>query len=331
MTSRSATILLVLASGLLPAAAQAAPSAYFRLATTEPCVPVQCVATVDYDTTDSQSAVLVEVDWNHPVGAAFAARTSVRCSPPATPDDAAPPCTATSPPYAQAGVFAVAVRITDSAGEQAVSEQEVEVLSALKEPSRGIDPPARPGKGGGLCGRVRAGEHCGPGNDRRTPGGDGKVSHKGWPAITGIFWQVTSTGRGAHARSGTPKNDELLGHHGSDTLYGGAGKDVLWGDYDPNDNNTSQRDVLRGGAGDDFIYPSHGTTRVEGGPGRDYVWAYYGGGVIDCGPGRDRARVRLHSGFKVRNCEIIGHFCSQGPDGHGGCLKPGEKRRPKST
>jgi Ca2+-binding RTX toxin-like protein len=27
-------------------------------------------------------------------------------------------------------------------------------------------------------------------------------------------------------------NDELLGHHGSDTLSGSGGHDILWGDWD---------------------------------------------------------------------------------------------------
>jgi hypothetical protein len=175
-----------------------------------------------------------------------------------------------------------------------------------------------------LCEPRRAGEQCGPGNGRRTPGGGEKVSHKGWPAITGILWKVL----GSHnaRKTGGPDNDELLGHHGSDRIQGMAGKDVLWGDWDPKNNNGRQRDVLRGGAGDDWIYPSHGRTVVDAGPGKDYVWAYYGSGTIDCGPGRDTARVRLETKFRVRNCERIRHFCAFGSDGKGGCKKPGESR-----
>ena len=89
-------------------------------------------------------------------------------------------------------------------------------------------------------------------------------------------------------------------------------------------NNTVQRDVLRGGPGDDFIYPSHGTTRVDAGPGKDYIWAFYGNGTIDCGPGDDTARVRLGGAFKLRGCEHVQHFCAFGANGRGGCRKPGE-------
>src|SRR5215213_11947135 len=70
-----------------------------------------------------------------------------------------------------------------------------------------------------LCAPARSGEQCGPGNGRRTAGGGDKVSHKGWPAVTGILWQVTDAGD--HRKAGGPDSDELLGHHGDDDLRGG--------------------------------------------------------------------------------------------------------------
>jgi hypothetical protein len=157
-----------------------------------------------------------------------------------------------------------------------------------------------------LCAPVRAGEQCGPGNGRRTPGGGEKVTHKGWPAVTGILWKVNDSRD--HAKTGGDRNDELLGHHGSETLIGGPGDDILWGDWDPNNNNGRQRDLLRGNGGDDWIYPSHGTTKVIAGPGADHIWAYYGKGTIDCGPGQDTARVRMNHAFKLKSCERVLHF-----------------------
>jgi hypothetical protein len=182
------------------------------------------------------------------------------------------------------------------------------------------------GRGGyALCRDTPANVSCRPGNGMQTAGGGEKVSHKGWPSITGVFWKVhDSTGR---TKAGGPDNDELLGHHGSDNLSGAGGKDVLWGDWDPANNNTRQHDVLRGGAGNDFIYPSHGQTETYAGAGKDYIWAFYGHGTIDCGPGYDTVRVRTNGAFKLRNCEVVGHFCQYGPDGNGGCLKPGESRK----
>src|SRR4051812_16703514 len=109
------------------------------------------------------------------------------------------------------------------------------------------------------------------------------VSHAGWPHIDGKLWQSKHTG--GHSAVGTAFNDELLGAHGNDTIRGGAGDDVLWGDELPSGQPTSQRDHLFGGAGRDWLYTSHGTNSVSGGSGNDFVWAYYGHGTIDCGRG----------------------------------------------
>jgi hypothetical protein len=123
--------------------------------------------------------------------------------------------------------------------------------------------------------------------------------------------------------TGGPLNDELNGHHGSDTLSGGGGHDILWGDWDPRNNNTVQRDVLSGGPGNDWLYPSHSSKSItKGGPGSDYVWAYYGKGTIDCGPGIDTARIRTTGAFKTISCEIIKHFCAFGENAAGLCLSP---------
>lgn len=176
-----------------------------------------------------------------------------------------------------------------------------------------------------LCAPALAGEQCGPGNGRRTPGGGEKVSHKGWPAVTGILWKVLDSDD--HRKTGGELNDELLGHHGSDRIEGGPGHDILWGDWDPKNNNGWQRDTLIGGSGNDWLYPSHGKSVVRGGPGNDRVWAFYGRGTIDCGPGKDTVRVRTNGAFKLRSCETVNHFCAFGSNGRGGCLKPGERRR----
>jgi hypothetical protein len=189
-----------------------------------------------------------------------------------------------------------------------------------------------------LCEPPEPGVNCGPGNDRRPPGGGGKVPHhnglnadKGqratrfWPKLSGILWQVVDESRDPlrkRTKLAGPLNDELLGHHGSDTLLGGGGHDIIWGDWDPVAYYTRQRDVLSGGPGNDWLYPSHGRSIVRGGTGADYVWAYYGKGTIDCGPGIDMARIRTNGAFKTRNCEQIRHFCAHGESRDGLCLSP---------
>jgi hypothetical protein len=317
---------LLLALSVGAASAHAVPGGAFDLRPAQPCIAGECDAQLTYPSAGLLHAVRVEVDWdtrNSPGG--FQPDTALDCAPP-LPEDAgyAEPCETYSPTFRQPGTAQVAIRVTDTIdGTQAVASRPLVVEPA---PRSKVTVPGQRGTGGpDACLPRQPAVQCGPGNGRRTSGGGEKVPHNGWPAVTGILWKVLdSTGR---KKAGGPLNDELLGHHGSDRLSGGAGNDILWGDWDPANNNTRQKDVLDGGAGNDWLYPSHGRTVVKGGAGKDYVWAYYGRGTIDCGPGKDTARVKLNGPWKLRNCERVLHFCAFGSDGHGGCLKPGEKRK----
>jgi Ca2+-binding RTX toxin-like protein len=319
----------VVAAALIAAgAAQATPPAEFQLDVPSQCVVGTCTVGLSFDTSLLTAAVTVEVDWDTRDSAGgFSPDATLSCQAPPPEDPySAPPCTARSPVYRRAGEANVAIRVTDPLDVTQGTAHQLVFVDAPDDPRV---PPAQRKPGGtttpDLCAPRQAGVQCGPGNGRRTTGGGEKVPHKGWPAVTGILWKVLDSA--GHKKTGGPDNDELLGHHGSDKLTGGDGHDILWGDWDPSNNNTRQRDVLNGGKGNDWIYPSHGSTVVRGGPGRDYVWAYYGRGSIDCGPGNDTARVKLNGPWKVHNCERVLHFCAFGSDGHGGCLKPGEKRK----
>ena len=108
--------------------------------------------------------------------------------------------------------------------------------------------------------------------------------------------------------TGTVKNDSLLGAHRSDDIRGRAGRDVIWGDEIPCCQPSKQRDRLSGGAGDDWIYSSHGTNTISAGPGNDHISVYYGRGTLDCGPGRDvvlARRLPENRHYRLRNCERI--------------------------
>lgn len=134
-----------------------------------------------------------------------------------------------------------------------------------------------------------------------------KTSHEGWPAIDGVLKMHKQDE--SSAIRGTERNDELLGGHGNDTLYGRAGHDVLWGDYKPGGQPETQFDHIYGGAGDEFIYASHGRNAIAAGPGKDTVHAHFGRGTIDCGPGQDVLFIshRSQKGYKISRCETISY------------------------
>jgi len=309
-----------------PASASAQPAP--AISSSSPCMVGSCRATLTY-TPDPGQAAQIEVEWEHSGAPAesFQADATVRCAGAGLLDTIfgtlPVACTATSPPYGTPGATQVVVRVTLNGGAPTVSSQALNVVDEVRpsKPTPDVEPDP--------CGPRRAGEQCGPGNSRKTSGGGAKVSHKGWPAITGILWKVLDSGR--HRRTGGRGNDELLGHHGNEVIRGGAGKDIIWGDWDPSNNGTRQVDRLFGDAGNDWIYSSHGRNTIRGGAGKDYVWAFYGRGSIDCGPGFDTLRIKLSNQYSVHNCERIKNFCSFGskPGNRSGCYKPGEKPKRK--
>jgi Ca2+-binding RTX toxin-like protein len=104
-------------------------------------------------------------------------------------------------------------------------------------------------------------------------------------------------------------HNELLGGHGNDTLYAGPWGDVLWGDYKPSGQPSTQLDQIFGGAGKDFIYASHGTNNIAAGGGDDWVNAHFGRGTIDCGAGNDILYVsrKAQRRYKITHCDRISH------------------------
>src|SRR5262245_55150908 len=132
-----------------------------------------------------------------------------------------------------------------------------------------------------------------------------QTSHEGWPHIDGVL--RINKDDGNDTTRGTAKSDELLGGHGSDTIYGRARADVLWGDYKPSGQGTAQVDHLFGGDGSAFIYASHGRNVIAAGAGNDTIHAHFGRGSIDCGAGRDTLFIshRSKPGYHIRHCERI--------------------------
>ncbi len=146
------------------------------------------------------------------------------------------------------------------------------------------------------------------------------ASHEHWPRLTlDALQQAHDVGA---TFVGTSRSDELLGHHGSDTLYGKGDADILWGDWEGgSDQPTSQRDRIHGGPGGDFIYGSHGRNAIYGGSGNDAISAHFGHGFIDCGRGRDVYHVAKSrkDGYTIRNCEKVDY---RSEAQRGGGLRP---------
>ncbi|MEA2385044.1 MAG: hypothetical protein QOH72_5015 [Solirubrobacteraceae bacterium] len=104
-------------------------------------------------------------------------------------------------------------------------------------------------------------------------------------------------------------HNELLGGHGNDTIYAGPDGDVIWGDYKPAGQPTTQVDVLYGGAGADFIYAAHGTNQIFTGTGRDTVHAHFGRGEIHCGSPDAVVYLsrRSRPGYKLFGCPTVSY------------------------
>jgi Ca2+-binding RTX toxin-like protein len=108
----------------------------------------------------------------------------------------------------------------------------------------------------------------------------GEASHAGWPAIgnhEGHPNQESGTLRGEDG-----VHNELLGSNGNDSIWAGNEGDVIWGDKEPSGQPESQVDHLHGGAGNDWLYASHGTNYIWTGAGNDHVALVYGHGVVYC-------------------------------------------------
>jgi hypothetical protein len=137
---------------------------------------------------------------------------------------------------------------------------------------------------------------------------EAKTSHAGWPTIDGAL-KINKSDRDKVTRGLAARHNELLGGHGDDTIVAGDAGDVIWGDYKPSGQPTTQVDHLDGGAGDDFIYASHGLNYIDTGAGSDTVHAHFGRGEIRCGSARTIVFIshRSRPGYRLVGCRRISY------------------------
>jgi hypothetical protein len=135
------------------------------------------------------------------------------------------------------------------------------------------------------------------------------TSHAGWPVVARQDLQLNRTNVNGTLTAHPGVHNELLGGHGNDTLVGADAGDVLWGDYNPGGQPTSQIDHINAGAGNDFIYASHGTNFISTGAGKDVVHAHYGRGRIQCGSAATIVYISHKSRphYKLVGCKRISY------------------------
>jgi Ca2+-binding RTX toxin-like protein len=135
------------------------------------------------------------------------------------------------------------------------------------------------------------------------------TSHAGWPPILRQNEQINRTSANETLIAHPGVHNELLGGNGNDTIIGGDAGDVMWGDYIPGNQSTTQVDRMTGGAGNDFFYASHGTNIISTGGGTNVVHAHYGQGTITCGSRTDIVylshKSRPH--YKLIGCKHISY------------------------
>jgi hypothetical protein len=132
--------------------------------------------------------------------------------------------------------------------------------------------------------------------------------HKSSECIPGLPALATSV-EGSRVIPADIGHNELLGGHGNDTIYAGPAGDVLWGDYKPSGQPSTQWDRLTGGPGNDFIYASHGTNIIDTGLGRDVVHAHFGRGKIHCGSAATTLFISRKSRprYRISGCRRISY------------------------
>jgi hypothetical protein len=132
-----------------------------------------------------------------------------------------------------------------------------------------------------------------------------KASHKGWPKIDRLV--IHSSDESTPIVGAKGKHNEMLGGHGNDTITAGDIGDVIWGDYKPSGQPTTQRDVLTGGPGKDHIYASHGTNIIVSRGGADQIHAHFGRGSITCTNAKPLVFLSHRSlkQYKLHGCKRI--------------------------
>ena len=129
------------------------------------------------------------------------------------------------------------------------------------------------------------------------------ASHEGWPQIG--HHRGHPNNQSGVLRGLKRVHNELLGEDDNDTIWAGNEGDVTSGDSHPGGQPSSQRDLLHGGAGSDWLYASHGFNVIWTRAGKDHVALVYGYGTVYCnGSGRKTLVMRYLA--RNRHWHLVG-------------------------
>ena len=104
----------------------------------------------------------------------------------------------------------------------------------------------------------------------------------------GITWINRS---GDASKTGTERNDNLLGGPGNEAIQALGGDDIVWGNHLPDGSGTNSHDRLYGDAGKDTIYGGRGSNHIDGGSGDDYLQGGDADNEVWARDGDDQLRV----------------------------------------
>ena len=231
------------------------------------------------------NAVKVEVDWdtrNSPGG--FQPDDVLNCCSAAArgPRLRRIPARPRARPSEQPGTAQVAVRVTDTVdGTQATASRPLVVTAPPRAQGHGAQParlgprPVRPAPAGRAvrC-RQRAQDRR-----RRRQGAPQRLARGDRDPLEGARHQQPQEGRRRRQRRAArpPRLRPPLRRRGPRHPLGRLG---------PGQQQHAPEGRPRRRAGQRLALPQPRLDVVKGGAGKDYVWAYYGRGTIDCGPGQ---------------------------------------------
>jgi RTX calcium-binding nonapeptide repeat (4 copies) len=137
------------------------------------------------------------------------------------------------------------------------------------------------------------------------------TSHAGWPRDQHLIMDKGPAGR-TNTLTGVPNmHNYLLGGYGNDTIVGGQGGDVIWGDYHERGWPSHQTAVIRAGNGKNYIYANDTVNYVWTGTNpQTVIHIHEDGGIVHCENPHQTVYTSHHAlpHWKLHGCRHISFY-----------------------